>query len=154
METTQTATETAVLECSFFGREAAFHHIGIAVHSIRAISPSSEPTANELEGVSMAFLRLNGITIELLEPLGDSSPILGSLRSGIKLLHICYEVPELAEAVALCRPEGFHRLGTPKPSPAFGGRRVAWVFSKQFGLFELLEQKSGEKAGVLKGASI
>ena len=70
METTQTATETAVLECSFFGREAAFHHIGIAVHSIRAIRPSSEPTANELEGVSMAFLRLNGITIELLEPLG------------------------------------------------------------------------------------
>jgi hypothetical protein len=28
----------------------------------------------------------------------------------------------------------------PKPSPAFGGRRVAWVFSKQFGLFELLER--------------
>ena len=70
MENAQTATETAVLECSFFGREAAFHHIGMAVHSIRAISPSSEPTANELEGVSMAFLRLNGITIELLEPLG------------------------------------------------------------------------------------
>jgi len=43
-------------------------------------------------------------------------------------------------AVALCRPAGFHRLGTPKPSPAFHGRRVAWVFSKQFGLFELLER--------------
>ena len=139
-------TQTAVLECSFFGREAAFHHIGMAVHSIRAISPSSEPIANELEGVSMAFLRLNGIRIELLEPLGDSSPILSSLRSGIKLLHICYEVPELAKAIALCRPSGFHRLGTPKPSPAFGGRRVAWVFSKQFGLFELLERNSEEKA--------
>jgi len=140
MENTQTASETAVLECSFFGPEAAFHHIGMAVRSIRAISPSSEPTANELEGVSMAFLRLNGITIELLEPLGDSSPILSSLRSGVKLLHVCYEVPELAQAVALCRPAGFHRLGMPKPSPAFGGRRVAWVFSKQFGLFELLER--------------
>jgi methylmalonyl-CoA/ethylmalonyl-CoA epimerase len=147
MENTPMATETAVLESSFFGREAAFHHIGMAVHSIRAISPSSEPTANELEGVSIAFLRLNGITIELLEPLGDSSPILSSLRSGIKLLHICYEVPELAEAIALCRPEGFHRLGTPKPSPAFGGRRVAWVFNKQFGLFVLLERSSGQNAG-------
>jgi methylmalonyl-CoA/ethylmalonyl-CoA epimerase len=140
MENTPAATEAAVLECSFFGREAAFHHIGMAVHSIRAISPSSEPIVNELEGVSMAFLRLNGVTIELLEPLGDSSPILRSLRSGVKLLHVCYEVPELAEAVALCRPAGFHSLGAPKASPAFGGRRVAWVFSKQFGLFELLER--------------
>ena len=146
MENTQAATEPAVLECSFFGREATFHHIGMAVHSIRAISPSTEPTANELEGVSMAFLRLNGITIELLEPLGDSSPILSSLKSGVKILHICYEVPELAQAIAVCRPAGFHRLGTPKPSPAFGGRRVAWVFSKQFGLFELLERNSQEKA--------
>ena len=147
MENTETATEKAVLECSFFGRDASFHHIGMAVHSIRALSPSSEPTANELEGVSMAFLRLNGVTIELLEPLGDSSPILSSLRSGIKLLHICYQVPNLAEAVALCSPEGFHRIGTPKPSPAFGGRRVAWVFSKQIGLFELLERSSGQNAG-------
>ncbi|HLK67584.1 MAG TPA: VOC family protein [Bryobacteraceae bacterium] len=141
MEKTQRATvETAVLECSFFGREATFHHIGMAVHSIRAICPSSEPVANELEGVSMVFLRLSGITIELLEPRGDSSPILNSLRRGIKFLHICYEVPQLAEAIALCRPAGFHRLGIPKPSQAFGGRRVAWVFSKQFGLFELLER--------------
>jgi len=140
MENAHTARETAVLECSFFGPEAAFHHIGMAVHSIRAISPSSEPTANELEGVSMAFLRLNGITIELLEPLGNSSPILSSLRSGVKLLHVCYEVPDLEETFTRCRPVGFHRLGMPKPSPGFGGRRVAWVFSKQFGLFELLER--------------
>jgi len=140
MENAQKATETAVGECSFFGREAAFHHIGMAVDSIHAISPSSEPIANELEGVKMAFVKLSGVTIELLEPFGDSSPIRSSLRSGSKLLHICYEVPELGVAVDLCRQEGFHRLGMPKPSPAFGGRRVAWVFSKQFGLFELLEQ--------------
>ena len=139
MENTQTAMQAGMLEYSFFGPDAAFHHIGLAVHSIRAVSPSSQLMANELEGVSMAFLRLSGITIELLEPLGDSSPVRNSLRAGIKLLHICYEVPELGEAIAHCRPAGFHCLGKLKPSPAFGGRRVAWVFSKQFGLFELLE---------------
>lgn len=95
MENTRTAIDTGVLEYSFFGPDAVFHHIGMAVPSIRAVSPLSEIIANKLEGVSMAFLRLSGITVELLEPLGDSSPIRNSVRNGIKLLHICYQVPEL-----------------------------------------------------------
>lgn len=133
-----------MIELSFFGEGTRFHHIGLAVNSIREICPSCEIFAEETQRVSLAFIQFHGITIELLEPAGDNSPIAKNLRDGVKLLHLCYEVPDLEAALDLCRPAGFHRLGPPAPTPVFHGRRLVWVFSKQFGLFELVEQERGE----------
>jgi methylmalonyl-CoA/ethylmalonyl-CoA epimerase len=129
-----------VIEYAFFGTDAAFHHIGLAVRSIRAVSPSSEVFVERTQRVSLAFVLLNGIRVELLEPLGDDSPIARSLREGGKLLHLCYAVPDLDAALRLCRPAGFHRLGPPVPTTVFDNRRIVWVFSRQYGLFELLER--------------
>ena len=135
-----------MIERSFFGEEARFHHVGLAVESIRAVSPSSEILVEKTQRVSLAFIRLNGITIELLEPLGGNSPIASSLRNGAKLLHLCYEVPDLEAAVELCRGAGFHRLSRLLPAAVFDNRRVVWVFSKQYGLFELLERDGSPAA--------
>lgn len=129
-----------MIECNFFGAGARFHHIGLAVESIQAICPSGKVFVEETQRVSLAFIQFNGITVELLEPYGENSPIRRSLREGVKLLHLCYEVPDLEKALETCRQTGFHRLGPPVPTPVFDGRRLAWVFSKQFGLFELVEQ--------------
>lgn len=128
-----------MIECAFFGKEARFHHIGLAVKSIKEASPASEVVADQTERVRMAFVRLNGITIELLEPWGENSPIERSLREGVKLLHLCYEVPDLEQTLKLCRPEGFHRIHLPKRAPIYDNRRVVWVFSREYGLIELLE---------------
>jgi len=128
-----------VTECTFFGTEARFHHVGLAVKSIRAVCPSCEILVEETQKVSLAFILLNGLRIELLEPLGDNSPIVRSLGRGVRLLHLCYEVPDLEAALKLCRPAGFHRLEPPVPTRVFGNRRIVWVFSRQYGLFELLE---------------
>ena len=128
-----------MLECPFFGEQARFHHIGLAVRSIREASPASEILDNKTQGVRYAFLRLNGIPIELLEPLGDQSPIAASVSKGLKLLHVCYEVPDLEAALESCRKAGLHRLGPPVRVPEFDNCRAAWVFSRQLGLFELLE---------------
>ncbi len=130
-----------VIECTFFGDVARFHHVGLAVQSIREASPDSEVVVNRTEGVSMSFLSVHGLRIELLEPLGDSSPIARSIRAGTKLLHLCYEVPQLEQALERCRPEGFHVIGKPRSVPEFGNRRIAWVFHNRFGLFELLEEE-------------
>ncbi|MBI3669743.1 MAG: VOC family protein [Acidobacteria bacterium] len=130
----------AATECAFFGEDARFHHIGLALPSIHVANPGCEPVAAEEQKVSIAFIQLNGITIELLEPLADDSPIAKSLRQGVKLLHLCFEVPNLDQALELGRSAGFHRLSGPSPAPFYENRRVAWVFSKHYGLFELLEQ--------------
>ncbi|QQS47550.1 MAG: VOC family protein [Acidobacteriota bacterium] len=126
-------------EYSFFGEEAKFHHLGMAVESIRQICEDCDITVEETQKVSLAFIQFNGICLELIEPHGADSPILRNLQAGNKLLHLCYEVPDLEEAIERCRPAGFHRLGPPVTTPVFDGRRLAWVYSRQFGLFELVE---------------
>lgn len=132
-----------VVEHAFFGKAAKFHHIGMAVNSIREMSPSSEVFVEKTQRVSLAFMLLNGVRIELLEPFGDNSPIARSLRDGVKLLHLCYEVPDLESAVEHCRRAGFHRVSRPVPAPVFDNRRIVWVFSKDYGLFELVERDPG-----------
>lgn len=132
--------ERMVVEYSFFGKDAVFHHVGVAVKSILAVSPSSTPVVEQTEGVSLAFVEVNGVTIELLEPLGDDSPIAASVRNGTKLLHLCFEVEDLEGALGRSRSAGFHCIRPPAPTEAMDGRRIAWVFSKHYGLVELLER--------------
>ena len=127
-------------ERAFFGPRARFHHVGLAVPSIHAVDPSLEVIPDSHAGVSMAFLGLHGVTLELLEPLGERSPIARSLRDGMKFLHLCYEVPDLEAALAAGRKSGFHRVQAPEPRPVYDQRRVAWMLSKDYGLFELLER--------------
>lgn len=128
-----------MIACSFFGPGARFHHVGLAVESIRSVSPDSEPRVEHTQKVSLAFVSLDGVTVELLEPFGDDSPILRNLRAGVKLLHLCFEVPDLDAAVASGKAAGFHRISRPVETGIFPGRRVVWVLSAHYGLIELLE---------------
>ena len=126
-------------ELNYFGDGARFNHIGIVVAAIKEISPSSEVTIEPSQKVCAAFISLHGITIELLEPRGDDSPIAESLKKKIKLLHICYAVSDIEKAVSECRKYGFHCIAPPVPTIAFHGKKIAWVYSSSLGLFELLE---------------
>ncbi|MFQ5411131.1 MAG: VOC family protein [Phycisphaerae bacterium] len=135
-----------MVECAFFGGGARFHHVGLVVKSIRAVNPSCEIVVEETQRVSLAFTRFHDIAIELLEPLGEDSPIARSLREGIKLHHLCFEVPDLDATLEQCRKAGFHRLGKPFCAPVFENDRAVWVFSKHYGLFELIERSREDEA--------
>jgi len=128
-----------MIDCNFFGDGAKLHHLGIAVRSIEEVSPSSETITDPIQKVTVAFVRVNGITFELIEPCGDHSPITRSLENGVKLLHVCYSVPDLEMVIKACRKHGFHCIERPVPAVAFDDRKIAWVYSSQYGLFELLE---------------
>lgn len=129
----------------FFGENARFHHIGLAVKSIKQVSPSSEIIVDSVQKVFLAFVSVSGVKIELLEPLGENSPISESLKKNIKLLHICYSVPELETAIKECRKYGFHCIAQPVPATAFNNQKIAWVYSTEYGLFELLESPKKPK---------
>lgn len=131
-------TETAL---AFFGPGARLHHVGLAVNAIEALLPEADQYVDRVQGVSASFVDLYGLRIELLEPLDDRSPIARNLKDGVKLLHLCYEVPDIQAAIKAGRPQGFHKLSGPVPTPTFGDRKIAWLFSKTYGLFELLEQE-------------
>ena len=102
-----------MIENSFFGDGAQFHHVGVAVKSIKEVSQSSNATADPTQGVSVAFVRVHGVVLELIEPSTDDSPISADLAKGVKLLHLCFSVPDLElcqnqeRAIAHCY---YHRV--------------------------------------------
>lgn len=124
----------------YLGSGARFHHVGVVVNAIREVFPTCQPTYDPLQGVNVAFVSLNGFHLELIEPAGEDSPVSLSLKKGIKLLHVCYEVDDIEAALCKCRQHDFHIIRRPLPATAFDQHRIAFVFSRTFGLVELLER--------------
>ena len=123
-----------------FGNGAKFHHIGLAVQSISNVfNTEMDSIEDPIQNVSVAFIDLHGMSIELIEPLSDQSPITESLNKGHKLVHLCFKVRNIQAAVENGRKHGFHLIARPVPAEAFHGKNIAWLYSTQIGLLELLE---------------
>ena len=104
------------------------NHVGIAVPSIEAakqtyrdlygvrdadITPTRDMAA---QGVRFAFVNLPNSQIELIEPLGEASPILKFLErnpSGGQH-HVCFEVANIYEARDVMVARGATVLGEPR----------------------------------------
>ncbi len=129
------------------------HHVGFAVASIAAVldglaqaigaDSDSQIYEDPLQRVRVAFVRsAAGASIELVEPLGEKSPIASLLARGGGLYHVCYEVDDLDRQLEIACAAGATRLRPPRPAAAFAGRRIAWVITKQKLLIEYLEREA------------
>ncbi len=128
----------------------AFHHIGIACHSIDKTKAfyvqmgyqASAVVDDPLQHVRVCFLE-NGDKaprIELLEPLDEQSPIARTLAStGVTPYHTCYEVADIEAAVAALRKQRFLLVSGPVPACAMEDRRIAFLYNKNTGLIEVVE---------------
>ncbi|MCY4258934.1 MAG: methylmalonyl-CoA epimerase [Rhodobacteraceae bacterium] len=76
----------------------------------------SEPLPMPEHGVTVAFVSLPNTKIELMEPLGNDSPVAGYLArnpaGGIH--HICLEVPDMDQATEAVTAAGIRTLGEPR----------------------------------------
>lgn len=83
-------------------------------------------------GVSVVFIDTGNTKVELLEPLGEGSPIAGFLERnpGGGMHHMCFEVPDLAAAVGRLVAGGARVLGEPKVGAH--GRPVVFLHPKDF----------------------
>ena len=85
-------------------------------------------------GVTTVFVSLPNTKIELLEPLGDASPIAKFLDrnpdGGIH--HICYEVPDIVAARDTLIKEGARVLGDGTPKIGAHGKPVLFLHPKDF----------------------
>lgn len=131
---------------------ARFHHVGFAVASInragdgfaRSLGGSWDGQIfhDPLQEARVTFLRYGSAEnplIELIEPAGESSPLHKFVRSGGGLHHICYEVGSLEAQIQQSRSNGCLIVKPPLPAVAFGGRRIAWVYTPERLLVEYLE---------------
>jgi methylmalonyl-CoA/ethylmalonyl-CoA epimerase len=77
--------------------------------------------------------------IELTQPTCEDSPLTGPLKRGTRISHICYRVSNIEEALHRFVELGSRIVSDPKPAVAFSGRRVAFVFTPDREIVELLE---------------
>lgn len=128
-------------------------HIGIAVESLargvelyRALGLELEGIEDVVEqGVRVGFLPVGDTRIELLEPIGDSSPIARHLeRRGPGLHHLCLRVDDIRAAMASLTARGYALLSD-EPQTGAHGCLVCFVHPKSAGgvLLEL-SQPAGE----------
>ena len=103
----------------------------------------SEALPQPEHGVTVVFIELPNTKVELLEPLGDGSPIAGFLQKSPAggIHHICYEVDDILAARDRLKAGGARVLGDGEPRPGAHGKPVLFLHPKDFnGTLVELEQ--------------
>ena len=103
----------------------------------------SAPLDQKEHGVKVVFIEIPNTKIELLEPLGENSPIENFLEKNKKggIHHICFEVEDIDSAILHLKKEGATVLGDGKAKIGAHGKPVIFLHPKDFNgtLIELEE---------------
>jgi len=128
------------------------NHVAIAVPDLAAASAVyrdtlgakvSAPQALPEHGVTVVFIDTGNSKIELLEPLGEGSPIASFLAKNPAggMHHICYEVDDIIAAREKLKACGARVLGDGAPKIGAHGKPVLFLHPKDFaGTLVELEQ--------------
>ena len=96
-------------------------------------------------GVTVVFVTFDNTKVELLEPLGENSPIASFLAKNPDggMHHICYEVTDILAARDHLKASGARVLGNGEPKIGAHGNPVLFLHPKDFfgTLVELEEVK-------------
>jgi methylmalonyl-CoA/ethylmalonyl-CoA epimerase len=129
------------------------NHVAIAVKNMEAAAAVyretlgaevSEAVPQPDHGVSTIFITLPNTKIELLEPLGENSPIAKFLEKNAEggVHHICYEVEDILVARDQLIAKGARVLGNGEPKIGAHGKPVLFLHPKDFcGTLVELEQR-------------
>jgi methylmalonyl-CoA/ethylmalonyl-CoA epimerase len=85
-------------------------------------------------GVTTVFITLPNTKIELLEPLGEGSPIAKFLERNPDggMHHLCYEVDDIRAARDALKAAGARVLGDGEPKAGAHGKPVLFLHPKDF----------------------
>ncbi len=129
------------------------NHVGVATPSIDesvrfyremlGATDITEPFDLAPQGVRVCFVNLPNSQIELIEPLGEASPLHGFLAKNPKggQHHVCFEVEDILTARDALKAKGATVLGTGEPRIGAHGTPVIFLHPKDMGgvLVELME---------------
>lgn len=129
------------------------NHVGVATPSIDAavrtyremlgVTDIEAPFDLPAQGVRVCFVNLPNSQIELIEPLGEASPLHGFLARNPKggQHHVCFEVADIVAARDEMRRRGATVLGDGEPRIGAHGTPVIFLHPKDLGgvLVELMQ---------------
>lgn len=128
------------------------NHVAIAVPDLTAAAALYRDTlganvgaVQDLpeHGVSVVFVDVGNTKIELLQPLGEGSPIAAFLEKNPAggMHHVCYEVDDIIAARDRLKAGGARVLGNGDPRTGAHGKPVLFLHPKDlFGTLVELEQ--------------
>jgi methylmalonyl-CoA/ethylmalonyl-CoA epimerase len=119
------------------------NHVAIAVPDLEAAAQVyrgmlgaavSQAVPQPKHGVTVIFVTLPNTKIELLQPLGDSSPIAAFLERNPSggIHHLCYEVDDILAARDRLKAEGARVLGDGEPKIGAHDKPVLFLHPKDF----------------------
>lgn len=119
------------------------NHVAIAVPDLAAAAEKyktvlgakvSEPQALPEHGVTVVFVEVDNTKTELLEPMGDGSPIAAFLAKNPSggMHHMCYEVDDIIAARDQLKAKNIRVLGDGEPKIGAHGKPVLFLHPKDF----------------------
>ena len=128
------------------------NHIAIAVPNLLEAANTYKnilgakvgaPIKQQEHGVTVIFVDLPNSKLELISPLGESSPIENFLKKNPNggIHHICFEVEDIQKSIKKLKNEGAQVLGTGEAKIGAHGKPVVFLHPKEFNgtLIELEE---------------
>ena len=128
------------------------NHIAIVVPNLEAATAVyrdtlggsvSAPQQLPEHGVTVVFVDTGNTKVELLEPLGEASPVAAFLERNPSggMHHVCYEVEDILSARDRLQAAGARVLGDGTPKIGAHGKPVLFLHPKDFcGTLVELEQ--------------
>ena len=119
------------------------NHVAIAVPDLDAAAGLYRDTLGAVvsapvplpdQGVTTVFVELPNSKIELIHPLGETSPITRFLERNPKggIHHVCYEVADIRAAIDAMQAAGMTVIGDGEPSIGAHGLPVVFLHPKDF----------------------
>jgi len=117
-------------------------HIGIVVRSLEkgiahweeifGYRQMTEIVLNTRQKVKVVFLeKRNSMTIKLIEPSEETSPVYTFAKKGGGLHHLCFKCDSIDVELSRLKEMGLRVLAPPQPGEAFDNENIAFVFAKQ-----------------------
>ena len=131
-------------------------HIGIVVPKLEegilqwtnffGYTQKSEPILNSVQKVYVVFLvKADSLTIKLISPSCDDSPISIFALKGGGLHHLCFKCDNLEVQIPILQDKGARLVVPPQPGEAFNNHNVAFLLAPNNLNVELIDtnQKMG-----------
>jgi len=125
-------------------------HVGIVVKSIETAieywervfdyKPMTEVVLNTRQKVKVVFLtKENSLTVKLIEPSDETSPVYKFAKRGGGLHHLCFKCEEMNSEMERLKSHGMRVLTKPQPGEAFENEDIAFLFGKNGLNIELID---------------